>query len=277
MNIPLKRKIQLWFEFLKLAQLSQDEVVIKNLKQSKALYEPWGDYKNLSFTKWWAGHKHLFRTISTLRKMTAVDVVDDSALYLVIPYTYAPTTVSKIVQRMYDEELDKRNANQKKVKKVYGGTFALSTDEFQASQFSYYYRYAKEVYLPLNTSGTKVKTKQYVEAAKKSFAKQRLVTSWEDKSNAKRQVPFKYSSSDYANHSRLARNFSRIILNLMRNASAGIFPGDYLTSSVKNQAIKRSVQKVRTGKVRGINQKRYQSIVKRENPYDMYSHREKKS
>lgn len=273
MNIPLKRKIQLWFEFLKIAHLSHDEVVIANLKQSKALYESWGEYKNLSFTKWWSGHKHLFRTISTMRKMTVVDVVDDSALYLVIPYTYAPTTVAKIVQRMYDEELGKRIANHKKVKKVYGGTFSLSTDEFQASQFSYYYRYAKDVYLPLNTSGTKVKTKQYVEVAKKSFAKQRLVTSWEDKSNAKRQVPFKESSSDYANHSRLARNFSRIVLNLMRNVSAGIFPGDYLSPSVKNQAIKRKKSPdfpVRKSK-RGVSQKRYQTVVDRGNPFDMYS------
>jgi hypothetical protein len=127
--------------------------------------------------------------------------------------------------------------------------------------------------LPLNANAGKVTTKNYVDAAKKSFAKQKLVTSWKDKANAKRQVPFKDSSDVYANHSKRARDFVRIVLNLLRNVSAGQFPGDYLTSSVKNQVIKRSVQRVRTGKARGVNQKRYQTLVDRENPYDMYATR----
>ena len=278
MNIPLKRKIQLWFEFLKLAHHSQDSVVVENLRQSKALYEPWGDYKNSSFTKWWTEHKELFRTVSTLRKMTAADVVDDSALCVVIPYTYAPTTVAKIVQRIYGEELDKRNTTNKKVKKVYGGSFALTTDEFQASQFAYYYRFAKEVYLPLNATGGKVTTKNYVDAAKKSFAKQKLVTSWKDKANAKRQVPFKDSSDVYANHSKRARDFVRIVLNLLRNVSAGQFPGDYLTASVKNQVQKRKslptfpVRKYR----KGVSESKYKTEIEREKPFNVYPKTSKK-
>jgi hypothetical protein len=42
---------------------------------------------------------------------------------------------------------------------------------------------------------------------------------------------------------------------------------------VKNQVQKRSVQKERTGKARGVNQKRYQNVLERENPYDMFSKR----
>ena len=208
-----------------------------------------------------------------MRKMTASDVVDDSAFCVVIPFTYAPTTVAKIVQRMYGDELEKRTSTKKKVKKVYGGSFGLTTDDFQVSQFVYYHRFAKDVYLPLNATGGKVTTKKYVDAAKKSFAKQKLVTSWKDKADAKRQVPFKGSSDACSNLSKRARDFVRIVLNLLRNVSAGQFPGDYLTASVKNQVQKRSVQKVRTGKARGVNQKRYQTLVDRENPYDMYAKR----
>ena len=208
-----------------------------------------------------------------MRRMTTLDVVDDKAMYLVIPFTYAPTTVAKIVQRMYTEEQNKRLESKKKVKKVYGGSFGLSTDDFQVSQFVYYHRFAKDVFLPLNAEGKKVMTKQYVDAAKKSFAKQKLVTSWDEKTFARRKVPFKDSSNVYANQSKRARDFVRIVQNILRNVSAGTFPGDYLTSSVKNQAIKRKKSPdfpVRKSK-RGVSQKRYQTVVDRGNPFDMYS------
>ena len=106
MNISLKKKIQHWFNFLKLANQSVDPVVIENLKNSETFYEAWGNYKEASFTNWWTEHRHLFRKVSGLRRMTSQDEVDDSALFLVIPFTYAPTTLAKIVQRIYDEIYD---------------------------------------------------------------------------------------------------------------------------------------------------------------------------
>jgi len=275
MNIPLKRKIQLWYEFLRLAHKSNDPVVIANLIKSKSFYEPWDDYLNTSFTRWWTPHRHLFRTVSSMRKMNASDVVDESALYVVVPYTYAPTTVAKILQQMYEEELERRSSSKKKVKKVYGGDFALTTDDFQVSQFAYYYRFVKEVYLPLNAIGGKVTTKMYVDLSKKSFAKQKLVTSWKEKELARRKVPFKDSSDLYANHSKRARDFVHIVTNILKNVSSGEFPGDYLTASVKNQSINRRTNKVWgvAKKVRGVSLKRYIKVVKRENPYDMYEKR----
>lgn len=272
MNIPLKRKIQLWFEFLKLAHKSNDPLVIANLKKSKSFYEPWGEYLNTPFTRWWTTHRHLFRTVSSIRKMNASDLVDEYALYVVIPYTYAPTTVAMILQRMYEEELQRRASSNKKVKKVYGGDFALTTDDFQVSQFAYYHRFAKEVYLPLIASGEKVTTKQYVDLAKKSFSKQKLVTSWKEKELARRKVPFKDSSDIYANHSKRARDFVHIVTNILKNVSAGEFPGDYLTASVKNQGMIRKVSPnfpVRKFK-NGVAQSRYQKKVERLEIFDPY-------
>jgi hypothetical protein len=279
MNIPLKQKIQRWFEFLRLAHESTDPVVIANLRVSKSIYEPWGDYRNTPFTKWWATHKHLFRNVSNLRRMTSTDIVDDSAMFLVIPFTYAPTTVAKIVQRMYSEEQTRRQLEKRKVKKVYGGLFGLTTDEFQVSQFVYYHRFAKDVFLPLNASGDKVSTKRYIDAAIKAFAKQKLVTSWEDAKLARRKVPFKDSSNLYANQSKRARDFVRIVQNILRNVSAGVFPGDYLTAGVKNQAEqRRSSPKypVRKHK-RGVAKSRYQTIVERDQPFNVYPEKSKKT
>jgi hypothetical protein len=155
------------------------------------------------------------------------------------------------------------------VKKVYGGTFGLSTDEFQVSQFTYYHRYAKDVFLPLTSSGKKVKTKDYVIRAKAAFAKQKQVTSH---ANAKRNIPFKSSSDEYANLSKRARDFNRIVQNILRNVSAGVFPGDYLTASVKNQSVLRG--KKRTAPVRshsrGVPESKYVKKIKREAGLDTY-------
>jgi hypothetical protein len=270
MNIPLKEKIQHWFNFLRLAYESEDQDVIASLERSRALYELWGNYRETSFTRWWRDHGKLFRAVGSMRKMAPGDVPDESALFLAIPYIYAPTTVAKMVQNMYQREQDLRRVLDGKVKKVYGGQFALTAEDMQASQFHYYYRFAKDVYLPLNAGGNKATTKNYVDRAEKVFAKQKLVTSWEDDALARRKVPFSDPDAPYANKSRMVRNYVVVVENLLRNVAKGEFPGDYLTTSVKNQTIKRSIQTKRTGKPRGVNQKRFVNTVKREELFDPY-------
>jgi hypothetical protein len=244
MNISLKEKIKLWFDFLRLAHESKDPQVVASLLEHAAFYEPWGDYRSKAFTPWWAEHRHLFRSISTMRKMQSNDVLNEDALFLVVPFTYAPTTAAAVFKRIYEEEQQRRGKLRSgKVKKVYAGEFALTTDDFQASQFAYYLRFTKDVYLALQADGGDVSTKQYVDAARKAFAKQRLVTSL-DEGKSKRGVPFKDSSSDYVNLSRRARDYVQITENLLRNVSAGKFPGDYLTTSVRNQGAKRKTEPV---------------------------------
>jgi hypothetical protein len=272
MNISLKEKVQHWFNFLRLAHESQDPVVVGNLKVSRLLYEPWGDYRNTSFKPWWREHSKLFRSVGAMRKMVPGDVPDESALFLAIPYIYAPTTVAKMVQNIYQREQNQRRASGGKVKKVYGGQFALTAEDLQASQFHYYYRFARDVYLPLNAGGDKPTTKNYVDLAEKVFAKQKLVTSWEDDALARRKVPFTQTDAPYANKSRMARNYVVVVLNLLRNVAKGEFPGDYLTVAVKNQGVRRKASpeySVRATR-RGVSQKRYQEVKKRENPFDPY-------
>ena len=270
MNISLKEKVQHWFNFLRLAHESEDQDVIASLVRSRDLYEPWGDYQNTSFTRWWRDHSKLFRSVGALRKMAPEDVPDDSALFLAIPYIYSPTKVAQMVQGIYQREQDLRRELGGKVKKVYGGQFALTAEDLQASQFHYYYRFAKDVYLPLKSGGGKPSTKNYVHLAEKVFAKQKLMTSWDDDALARRKVPFTQTDAPYANRSRMARNYVMIVQNILCNVAKGEFPGDYLTASVKNQAVKRSVQRERTGKARGVNQRRYVKSVDRDKPYNVY-------
>ena len=128
MNISLKEKIRLWFSFLRLAHESTDPAVVANLKNASQIYDAWGDYRNTSFSKFWIEHRKLFRTVSSVRRMTSGDEPDDSALFLAIPFIYSPTTVAKMVQEMYQRAQDEQRISSGKVKKVYGGEFALTTD-----------------------------------------------------------------------------------------------------------------------------------------------------
>ena len=277
MNISLKEKIRLWFSFLRLAYESNDPAVVANLKNASHIYDAWGDYRSTSFSKFWIEHRKLFRTVSSVRRMTSGDEPDDSALFLAIPFIYSPTTVAKMVQEMYQRAQDEQRISLGKVKKVYGGEFALTTDDFQASQFVYYHRFARDVYLPLNADGNKPTTKNYVDRAEKVFPKQQLVTSWEDQSNVKRRVPFTNPQAPYSNRSRMARNYVSMVENILRNVSSGVFPGDYLTVAVRNQVEKRKTPPnypVRSGN-RGVSQKRYQVVEDRESPYDMYAKRKR--
>lgn len=272
MNISLKEKIHHWFNFLRLAHESDDPEVIANLKKNCQMYAAWGDYRSTSFTKWWKDHSKLFRSVHVIREMTIHDLPDDTALFLAIPYIYAPTTVAKMVQEIYQRQQHKRRVLEGKVKKVYGGQFALTTEDFQASQFHYYYRFANDVYLPLNTDGGKPTTKNYVDRAMKVFAKQKLVTSWEDDALARRKVPFSDPNAPYSNRSKLARNYVTMIRKILLNVSLGEFPGNYQVEAVKNQAEKRKVSPKfpDRGPKRGVSPKRYQEVKKRVDPLDPY-------
>jgi hypothetical protein len=68
------------------------------------------------------------------------------------------------------------------------------------------------------------------------------------------------------------------VQNILRNVSLGQFPGDYLTAGVKNQAEQRRISPiypVRKQK-RGVAQSRYQSLVERDQPFNVYSETSKK-
>ena len=270
MNILLKIKIQRWFDFLRLAHQSKDADVVAALESSKDFYAPWDDYQNTSFTKWWKDHRHLFRQELSMRRLLPGEEINDDAFYLVVPFTYAPTTAAKIFSDMYENERQAHlNGELKKVKKVYGGTFALTTNDFQVSQFVYYHRFAKDVYLPVVATGNAT-TKRLVDTAIRVFANQKVVASEAD---AKREVPFTANKNNYQNVSKQARVYSVNVQNLMLNAALGNFPGDYTTKGVKNQGEKRKISRVVRKEPkykRGVSQNRYVEKSVREDVLDPY-------
>ena len=270
MNNSLKEKVRHWFEFLKLAHDVTDPIVKSNLKQSVIFYSQWGNYRGEKFDVWWKTHSSLFKDSLTLSKLNVGDVVTDDSFHVRIPFTYAPSTVGKIVAEMYDRELTRRTARTKKMRKIYGGTYRLSREDYQVSQFHYYLVFVRDVYLPMLRDHPKAKTAQYIEKSKDVFSKIKRKT-------GVREIPFTNAELSYESFSRLVRRYRQLSEKLLRNVSEGVFPGDYEETFIKNQSQKRAEEIAKIHAVEPAKRRRGRPrsldvvITKRKSGEDPYS------
>jgi len=236
MNIPLKTRVKYWFEYLRLAHQSHDPKIIQSLNANKSFYKEWGNYLNTSFDDWWKSHAHLFRELSKVKRLQSNDEIEENSFSFQVPFTYAPTTASKIFKEMYEREFEARRTVKKKLKKVYGGTFSLTVDDLKVDRMRYYLHYTKNVYLPLKNSDGRVTTKQFIKKAEEVFSKVKKLTKSSDKS----RIPFQTSSKVYENQNRNARRYNIYSDNLLFNVAKGIFPGEYEKPRDKVITIKKS-------------------------------------
>jgi hypothetical protein len=228
MNNSLKEKIRYWFEFLRLAHESKDPIVVNALR-SNDVYEKWGDYRSVKFNSWWSSHSSLFKNEQVLSIPQVGEIVDSEFFYVKIPFTYAPTSVGKIVADIYDRELTKRVQRTKKSRKIYQGDFKLTSSEYQVAQFHYYLVFTKDVYLPLLNSGKRQSNFEFVEKSKEVFQK------LNKKTTVNRDIPFTKKTLSYESESRLVRRYRQCAEKLLRNVAQGKFPGDYEETFIKNQ------------------------------------------
>ncbi len=270
MNILLKTKIKYWFEYLRLAHKSTDTQVIANLESSKSFYAAWGNYLSTSFDVWWKEHSHLFRETVHLRRLGSGDTGDDDSFCIQFPFTYAPTTAASIFKNMYSKEFDARQVVKNKVKKKYGGSFSLTTEDIKIDKFRHYLLFTKSVYLPLSTSESRLTSKDYLKKAEVVFKSVKKLKSSSDKGI----IPFQTSSNLPGNLGRLTRRYMMYSENLLRIVSAGSFPGNYEETAIKNQSTKRKAPPPVRSQKRGVPQSLYIDIKKRESGFDMYGKRE---
>lgn len=276
MKNSLKEKIRYWFEFLKIAHDASDPVVKGQLLKSADFYAPWGNYRDQRFNEWWKTHSSLFKNSDVLSVPKSGDVVTDDAFYVRVPYTYAPSTVGKIVAEMYERGMRDRVIRSKKMKKVYDGTFSLSREDYQVAQFHYYLVFLRDVYLPIRLQDPDGKTRVYIDKSKEVFRK------LERKTTDKRRVPFTNQKSSYESESRLVSRYRKLAEKLLLNVSLGVFPGDYEEAFIKNQSqirAQKAASTVQNGKKvrRGPPSSLYTVHIDRKSGVDPYSEVERKT
>jgi hypothetical protein len=232
MKNALKLKIRYWFEFLKQAHLSRDPIVAENIRKSSEFYAPWGNYRSVKFEDWWREHSFLFRdeNADVLTSPKVGEVVTEDAFFVRIPFTYAPTTVGKIVARKYREALELRRPRNQKIIKVYGGEFRLDREDYPVAKFKNYLIFVREVYIPIMRDTPRIGTAGFVERSRKVFRK------IANKSSTDNQVPFSNEQSSDESDARKVRRYRLIAEKLLRNVASGVFPGDYETTPKRTQA-----------------------------------------
>ena len=255
MSNSLKEKIKYWFEFLKLAHQSSDPVVKTNLKQAASFYAQWDNYRDVRFDSWWKEHSKLFRTNQTLSVPKVGDIVDTEAFYLRVPFTYAPSTVGRIVTEMFGRELEKRSVRTTKMRKVYGGTYSLTRDDYQVAQFYYYFIFVRDVYLPLRISEPTAKTGRYIEKSEEVFGKVKRQTT------KVRLIPFTDEGTSYESRARLVRRYRLMAEKLLRNVAKGEFPGDYEETFIKTQSQIRADKAAKAFEVSGKKRRGVRGVV----------------
>ncbi len=225
MKNSLKSKIRYWFLFLRLAHECKDMMISRNLRNAEVVYKSWGDYQTESFENWWRKHSGLFREASTVRMLSSSDSVPDSDFVISIPYTLSPTAVGKMVTSMYrtrqSESKTEKQPRSGKTKKAYKGEFTLTSPEYQVAQFAYYYRFAKEVYVPLKNTGVSYRNRDYLFKAKEVFGKLKR------KTTEVREIPFTKKDPSNDAENKQIRRYVQYAYQLLLNVSLGKFPGDY--------------------------------------------------
>ena len=248
MKNSLKDKVRYWFEFLNLAHQSPDPIVVSNLRESSGFYSRWGNYRTVKFDVWWREHSYLFRDVDAdvLASPKVGDVVTEGAFYVRIPFTYSPSTVGKIVSEKYSRELEKRTVRAKKVKRIYGGAYSLSRDDYPVAKFRHYFVFVRNVYLPLVRVSPRLKTAAWLERSREAFSEisPRGVSS--------ERVPFANADSSEDSDTRLVRRYRQMAEKLLRNVSTGAFPGDYEETFVRTQS---EIRAKRTAEAPGIDPK----------------------
>jgi len=124
--LPLKKEFyRIWFEFYKLSLLSNNPVILKNLKKSDDFYSSWGDVERTTFNDWWVSHKHLFveESVSVIESSSERRFKD--TLLLEIPINQSTTVLMKKIRHLIDVEQKKR-LRQKKQYRVITSDFKIS-------------------------------------------------------------------------------------------------------------------------------------------------------
>jgi len=277
MKNSLKEKVRYWFEFLNLAHLSPDPVVASNLRESIGFYSCWGNYRTVKFDSWWRENVSILRDeeADVLASPKVGDVVTESAFYVRIPFTYSPSTVGKIVAEKYARELEKRTVRAKKVKRIYGGAYSLTREDYPVAKFRHYLVFVRDVYLPLVRLSPRLETSALLERSRVVFSK------ISPRSVESDRVPFTNVDSSDESDTRLVRRYKQMAEKLLRNVSAGVFPGSYEETFVRTQAkirAKRAVEaadfvpKASRGARRGVS-----TTKKQPNADDPFANRKTRS
>lgn len=214
-----KELFRLWYEFYKLAVLSEDKKVKSALKKTASFYKQWGNDPNLHFDDWWVTHKHLFLDANRIR-LADNEATGEGVL------VWVPTGKSETLLVTEFQELLRENPERFDVikrKKVVAHPFAPT--EIQGLK-----REVLRMYLALQQrifNQEKLRGDDLLERVKKFFALERY-------KRRKNKIPASFITEQGTRRGdhkedamRNVRRYRQKAAKLVLNVAEGVFPGRY--------------------------------------------------
>jgi hypothetical protein len=215
-----KRAFRLWFEYLRVAKLSNDRAVKSALIVSQPFYAPWEMDKATSFDSWWKTHEHLFEEKFTVRELKHGEKpLDPESLLVEIPLTQSPTILTKKVKAIIHDVFETRQKEKRKNKSKPSAYYKLtegSEPKFDAI------REMLSIYRDVYLKNSKLRGEELLEATHNYYLKRK------NKRYAKIPMPFLHNGGD--DKIRAMRNLRRYIQKsekVILNVAKGQFPGVY--------------------------------------------------
>jgi hypothetical protein len=216
--LPHRREaFRLWFEYLRVAHVSEDEKVREALKRSASFYAPWGDVMNTKFEYWWKEKGHLFEEKYAVRRLTAGELPKDSqALIVEIPLTQSPTVLIERVAAIIHEATASLPRQSTKSKKASTAQFQLTAgSEPKLAALREMLNVYSHVYLKHSKARGKELLKE-MRAYYENRKRNRLVPNPLDDTKGTLENKMR-------NIRRYITNAGKVVLNVAR----GEFPGEY--------------------------------------------------
>jgi hypothetical protein len=210
-----KENIRIWFEFYKLAL--NNPKLSKEIENSNDYYKEWGNVKDVSFDKWWNGHKDLFDEV-TVREVTEIDN-DPSAVFIKVPLALPLTDLMSRFKNLIEHKQGKvrKKKTKSKAVNIKQYSFTLGT-EFRAQRNNDVLLIYRDVYLK---NGSPPINNKFIEKIKAFYEGRR--------SKKYNKLPIVFAQFEPKDHNdTIIRNCRRYIKDaekLMLAAAKGDFPG----------------------------------------------------
>ncbi len=220
-SLAYKRETyRLWFEYLRLAQMSSKKEVKAALKRSAPFYAPWGTVTGIKFDDWWKTHSHLFEERFVVRELeSGVDPADQKSLVVEIPLTQSSSEIMKAVRHVVRDAIKFRGPAHRKDTRVpsavYHPTIGAEPKLAAVREMLTVYR---DVYL----KNPKLRGEKLLEAAHRYYLGR--------KNKRWAKVPMALELDPDGDKIRPMRNLRRYIQkaeHVMLNVARGEFPGEY--------------------------------------------------
>jgi hypothetical protein len=212
--IANKELFRIWFEFYKLALVSDDKQVRLALRKSKAFYSDWGTDSEVHFDDWWSTHNHLFVDEGIVRLINSAADMDNDHLYLAVPKTRSLNVAVNEIRVLLDKEFQ---ASRSKRAHMPMHRFAPTEIQgFKRDTMRLHLDLMKNVFNDPALKGKALyeRTRKYLESERYKKRKNSLSV-------------FAGLVNDDEDAKRNVRRYKMRCNRLLLNVASGVFPGKY--------------------------------------------------